>query len=287
MLEVFRWLARLPLAVLQWAAGLLGWFAWWLSPVLRRRTRANLRLAQAATAGDELPIVASDRLARAATVHSARMIGELPWIWFRPLAEVAGKVTCVDLPVMEAAEGQGRGVIFITPHIGSFDAAARWYAQRLCITVLFKPPKQPLLQPVIRAARSGERMSAAPASVAGLRMCVRALRSGSAVAILPDQVPTAGDGRWVDYFGRPAYTMTLPQRLAEMTGAAIVLVHCERLGHGEGWRLRAQRLVEVPTPEVLNAAMQRLVAQCPEQYLWSYNRYKRPAGVAEHGAPQR
>lgn len=293
MLALFRLISRLPLGAVQTLAGWLGWLGYLCSPSLRGRIRKNLDRAEAAggvnqadarISSDRTPaserIVASERLARQSVVHSAKMIGESPWLWFRPLAQVAAKVHCVNEQVLDEAEALGKGVLFITPHIGNFDAAARWYAYRRGVTVLFKPPKQALLQLAMKAARSGERMQAAPTSVAGLRMCLRALRSGSGVAILPDQVPTEGDGRWVPFFGEPAYTMTLPQRLVEMSGAAVVLVLCERLGNGQGWRLHVERMLEPPTPEATNRTMERMIARLPAQYLWSYNRYKRPAHVS-------
>ena len=73
--------------------------------------------------------------------------------------------------------------------------------------------------------------------------------------------------------------MTLPGRLAQSSGAAVVLVACERLPWGRGWRLHAVSMDEGPEPDALNRALERLILRWPEQYLWGYNRYKRPAGA--------
>ncbi len=102
---------------------------------------------------------------------------------------------------------------------------------------------------------------------------------------MPDQVPGEGDGEWAEFFGRPAYTMTLLGRLQKATGAAIVFCHAERLAHGAGFRLHFDFLDE-PLPEDrreaarrVNAKVEKLVRACPAQYLWGYNRYKHPAGA--------
>jgi KDO2-lipid IV(A) lauroyltransferase len=112
---------------------------------------------------------------------------------------------------------------------------------------------------------------------------LRALKAGEAVGILPDQTPGRGEGEWAEFFGRPAYTMTLVQRLAEATGAPIVLVWGERLPRGAGYRGHAEamppRLPGESAARHLNRALEGLIRRCPEQYLWSYNRYKRPPGV--------
>ena len=68
--------------------------------------------------------------------------------------------------------------------------------------------------------------------------------------------------------------------IAQQTRCAVVLAACERLGIGQGWRLHLERMHEPPTPQALNEAMQRMILRWPTQYLWGYNRYKRPQGPA-------
>ena len=100
--------------------------------------------------------------------------------------------------------------------------------------------------------------------------------------MLPDQVPSEGDGVWANFFGRPAYTMTLPIRLAQSTGAAMIWVLAVRTQ--EGWQLRltpwsvADDLGTEAAAQALNQAIESQIAQAPEQYLWAYNRYKIPKG---------
>jgi KDO2-lipid IV(A) lauroyltransferase len=118
-----------------------------------------------------------------------------------------------------------------------------------------------------------------------VRQRIRALRRGEAVGLLPDQVPPEGMGVWVPFFDKPAYTMTLAARLVQQTGAVPLLIWGERLPRGAGYTVRVSALGETlpaddPTQAesaaVINRAMERLIRQCPQQYLWGYNRYKTP-----------
>ena len=120
--------------------------------------------------------------------------------------------------------------------------------------------------------------------MSGVMKLLKALRNGQWVGILPDQVPSRGEGEWVEFFGHPAYTMTLAPRLQKTTGAVVVLAFCERLPRGQGYRIHLERLPpsmpgESPARHV-NRALEALIRRCPEQYLWYYNRYKVPRGVA-------
>ena len=70
----------------------------------------------------------------------------------------------------------------------------------------------------MREGRSRGRVRLAPADLSGVRELMSALKRGEAAGFLPDQVPGEGEGEWAEFFGRPAYTMTLAAKLAERDG---------------------------------------------------------------------
>lgn len=265
-LTTLRCLGRLPLPILRGLGAWLGWITYVASAGYRRKLRGNLQRAG----------LDSRAMRWRAAGEAGRTIGELPFVWSRSLQAVAGLVRCDDRQVLVEAESAGRGVLFVTPHLGSFDVAARWYATRAPITVLFRPPRKQWLRPLVAFARNRDAMRAVPPTVGGLRAMLRALHAHQAVGLLPDQVPGIGDGRWVPFFGEPAYTMTLPERLVLQTGARVVLAVCERVSRPAGWRLHLEPVDGAPSAESLNARMEQCILRHPTQYLWGYNRYRRP-----------
>ncbi|HEX7953132.1 MAG TPA: lysophospholipid acyltransferase family protein [Burkholderiales bacterium] len=280
LIGLLRQLAKLPLSWIHALGGALGWVVYFASPDYAARLRANL--LQSGLWTDESDY---QRILRRNIAESGKAGTELIAVWFRPVAPAVNLVVSVDsLGVVETAERRGRGVIYLTPHLGCFDVAALWAAQRRPITVLYRPPKMAFLQPLIEAGRGRDRVQLAPANLGGVRLLLKALRRGDAVGILPDQVPAEGEGVWVDFFGRPAYTMTLAGKLAQATGATILMTAAVRLAHGAGYVLHFAEFTGNPAGEegvrALNAAIERTVALEPSQYLWSYNRYKVPGGVA-------
>lgn len=262
---LLRLAGRLPLGLLRGLGAALGLVALVVSPSYRRKLRANLQQAGYRHL--------SVRLAAAA--EAGRTLGELAWVWSRPVAAVAARVSCDALYLIEQAEQRGRGIVFVTPHLGAFDVTARFYAARAPIVVMFKPPRQPWLRPLVELSRSAESLRAVPAAGAGVRAMLRALRAGGAVGLLPDQVPALGEGVWAPFFNALAYSMTLPQGLVKATGAAVVLAAGIRVRGG--WRLHLEAFEGVPDPAALNARMESLIRRWPTQYLWGYNRYRQPA----------
>ena len=278
MAFLFKLLSRFPLWLLQGIGAALGWLTYALSPTYRRRFRENT-----AQAGYQFGQV------RAAIGHAGRMALELPRIWLGTLPPTGWD----GVEHIEAAMARGKGVIFLTPHLGCFECTAQSFAERFApqfgaLMVMFRPSRQPSLAELVLHSRKRAGLEVAPTTTTGVRMMIRALRAGRAVGVLPDQVPPEGMGVWAPFFGRSAYTMTLATRLAQQTGAVVLLAWGERLAGWRGYTVHVSPL-EVSldgdlTEGVIrvNEAMERLIRQCPQQYLWGYGRYKQPRAIAGH-----
>jgi KDO2-lipid IV(A) lauroyltransferase len=207
-------------------------------------------------------------------------------VWFGDLEEVEGLVECHTWQVVEEAQRAGRGIIFLTPHLGCFEVSAIYTAQRVSLTSLYRPPRKRWLEPLMLTGRNRGRARVSPANLRGVRTLYKALQRGEAVGLLPDQAPRLGEGSWADFFGRPAYTMTLVRRLQRQTGAAVIFAVAERLPRGKGYLLHFERYEGRELDErELNRAVEKLIRRCPTQYLWSYNRYKIPAGAEQPATP--
>jgi KDO2-lipid IV(A) lauroyltransferase len=277
MSALFRFFSHWPLWALHGAGAVLGWLAFGLSPNYRRHLLAHARLAGVSRAD-----------ALASVGHAGRMVAELPRLWLG--APVPARM--VGAEHIQAAQAQGRGLLFLTPHMGCFEISARAYAEQVGaplgkpMTVLFRPPRQPWLRALVQASRQRPGLETAPTTLAGVKQLVKALRSGGAVGLLPDQVPPTGQGVWAPFFGRPAYTMTLSGRLAQTQRTTVLLAWGERLSWGRGFVVHVQPLA-TPLPDepqaaalAINQAMEGLVQSCPAQYLWGYHRYKSPREMA-------
>ncbi|HEY9280963.1 MAG TPA: lysophospholipid acyltransferase family protein [Eoetvoesiella sp.] len=274
LLVLFRLLAYIPLPVLHGIGRVAGRAAYAFPGKYRQRIQSNARQAG-------YPDTA---FARQAASEAGAMVMELPKVWLRT-QECLQKVVTDDNSVVEAALAEGRGILYLTPHLGCFEIAGRYLTRHGPITVMYRPPRKAILAPVMESARNTSGLRAVPATLQGVREFVRALKRGEAVGMLPDQAPGQGDGVWAPFFGKPAYTMTLAGKLATQTGVAVILTASERLPQGKGWRIHYLRLPE-PLPNgalaqatLINQSMESLIRRFPAQYLWSYKRYKTPAGA--------
>jgi len=281
---LLRRLAGWPLALLHRAGDVVGWLAYLLSPSYRGRFVAN-----AAQAGFDR------RTVRPAIRAAGRLVLEAPLLWMRaPDASILARVQWSGAERIDAAHARGKGIVFLTPHLGCFEVTAQAYAERYGsdygpITVLYRPARKRWLRPLVAQSRNRPHLVAAPATLAGVRQMIRALRRGEAVGLLPDQVPPDGLGVWAPFFGKPAYTMTLAARLVQQTGALPLVAWGERLEAGRGWIVHVdafgEALPDDPAAQAesaaaVNRAMEALIRRRPQQYLWGYHRYKAPSARA-------
>ena len=288
MSRLFSLLSRWPLGVIHPLGGLMGWLAYALSPTYRRRLIAHTR-----------QVGLSRRQRWQAVGHAGKMVAEVPRLWGRPHDErLDSRVQWRHPEAVEQALAEGKGLLILTPHVGCFEMVAQGYAERFGadkpMTALYRPSKQAWLAELMVNARNRPGMVASPATLAGVRQMLRALKKGETVGLLPDQVPPEGMGAWAPFFGRPAYTMTMAAKLVAQTGAAVVMLRGERLNWRQRRRLGTDYVLhaERVAPEVeallssaddpaqssaaINRLMEHMIMQSPEQYLWGYNRYKGP-----------
>ena len=278
---LFRLVAALPLRTVHAIGGVLGHVVYWLSPTYRRRLDENLVRAGYADAETR----------REAIAGAGRQGLETAWIWKRPRADLVARATVADKEFLDSALADGRPVMFLPPHLGCFEVTAQFYAavrpeaKTRPMTVLYRIPRKSILRSVVETGRAADGLRLAPAEMRGVRMLMKAMKNREVVGILPDQVPSRGEGEWAPFFGRWAYTMTLPARLARQFDAIVLFVYGERLPRGEGYRIHLRRLEEPLTGDpahdaaAMNRGLEALIRQCPTQYLWGYNRYKVPAGA--------
>jgi KDO2-lipid IV(A) lauroyltransferase len=272
MTTLFKLLSYCPLWLLHGLGWVLGWMTFVLSGTYRRRFVANARQAQVGW-----------RQWLGAVGESGKLVAELPRLWFGAPVPVHWQG---DTHISEALQ-LGKGVVFLTPHLGCFEIAPQAYAQRFgksgkAVTVLFRPPRKAWLAKLVSSARQRPGLHTAPTTLAGVKQLIKALKQTDAVGLLPDQVPPQGMGVVVPFFGRDAYTMTLSARLVQQTGATVLLAWGERLSWGRGFCVHVQPMPgELPADPsaaaaAINCAMESLVMACPSQYLWGYARYKLP-----------
>jgi KDO2-lipid IV(A) lauroyltransferase len=198
-------------------------------------------------------------------------------IWTSKEKRILGWIKEVKgLDAIEKAQKNKKGIIFLTPHLGCYEITSIYYGSKFPLTVLYRPPRQKWLINLIKKGRQKGFQTLAPTDKSGVKQILGALKKNEAIGILPDQAANKGEGEWVDFFGRPAYTMVLVSKLVKKTGANVIMTFGERLGNGKGFKIHFETIDPdaVSTPSKLNKLLEREIRKAPTQYLWNYDKHK-------------
>ena len=198
-------------------------------------------------------------------------------IWTSKEKRILGWIKEVKgLDAIEKAQKNKKGIIFLTPHLGCYEITSIYYGSKFPLTVLYRPPRQKWLINLIKKGRQKGFQTLAPTDKSGVKKILNALKKNEAIGILPDQAANKGEGEWVDFFGRPAYTMVLVSKLVKKTGANVIMTFGERLGNGKGFKIHFETIDPdaVSTPSKLNKLLEREIRKAPTQYLWNYDKHK-------------
>jgi len=272
--------AGMPYWLAEHGAGL--WMRF--SPVKRHTTERNLERCF-----PEMEPAERDALVLASFRHYLCAVLEAGHNWYWSLDRLQARCDeFVNEDLFRDALSSGRGLVVLAPHFGAWEYLGMYLQKYPGIAILYKPPSHPGLEKALLSKRRRGGAHLIPATPTGLRQLYGHIRAGGGAGILPDQQPSAGQGRFAPLYGNPALTAVLVPRLVQRTGCIVLASVCERLPGGR-YRVHVLPVDEaihsedmVASLTAMNRAIEKCIAIDPAQYLWSYRRFKtQPEGVED------
>ena len=201
--------------------------------------------------------------------------------WFAPRWRVERFITMHDQHLLDEALASGKKVILLAPHFISLDmGGARLSVIRdRKFVSMYRKSRDPLLEYLFQ--RRGRFGGVVVERMASLRLIIRAIREGRIFYYLPDQDMGERASVFVPFFGIPTATVTVLSRIAETTNAVVIPCLTRILPHGRGYEVRLHPPFEnFPTADpvadarYMNEQIEQWVREMPDQYMWSYRRFK-------------
>lgn len=292
---LLRFFGAWPLPLLHGFAVLLGWLSW---VIPNRRKRVALRNVERCF--PEKPAAEQRQVARQSVTEELKLFIETPRLWFCSKATMRRYLKQeTNIELLDKAFARGKGVILLTLHQGQFEQPAMCMSERYMFTGLYKSQGEKGGAAAIDEAslrgrtRFGGKMIAVQRGVK--QQVLPLLAANEGVYFVADQDPPIGSGVFAPFFGHPAHTPMLVHSLAKVSDASILVFYGERLPWGRGYKshyLEAPPEIRDPDPvkaaTALNAIFEHCVRQCPHQYWWTYQRFRRqPEGAPDFYAGTR
>ena len=268
----------LPLSLAQYIGFILGHLLWYFPTETKNTILINMNLCW-----PHLSEPQRIKLAKQSFIESAMAFMEMPALWLQPFPRNRSQIKeVIGEDILDAALASDRGLILVIPHLGNWELCNHFMSTKSEVTAMYQPAKIPEVDKIIYNSRSKSRTSLAPTNVSGVRNLLKLLKNGGCTAILPDQEPEPSGGLFSPFFGQNALSTSLVSKLIKQTKSIPLMLVAERLGPGKGFRIRVEECHEgiesrdlQTSVDALNKSTEKLICHFPEQYQWSYKRFKR------------
>lgn len=269
----FRLLCLLPWRTQMAIGRVAGRFAFRVLRLRRHIVEVNLRLCFPEKSEAE-------RFTLALAHYEAVGMGifETANAWWSPDSKLP-KFTIEGRENLDAARADGRGVLLLTAHFTTLEICGRHFCETIQMGGLYREPDNRVIAQEMYRNRVVKLKPAIPMD--DLRGLLRSLREGATIWYAPDQGKKGKFAAVLPFFGVPALTNTATNRIAKMSGAAVVPYFAYRKPDGSYHLEILPQLEDFPTDDVnedsirINQLMEDFIRRVPEQYFWIHRRFKR------------
>ena len=263
----------LPLKINHYLGAFIGQLLSLINSDAKKVTKQNIAICFSELSKNE-----QRSLVKKSLIETGKNLTESSLIWNQSFSENAKHVRNIyGKNYLDTDET----TILLVPHLGCWEITGRVIANTRAITFLFKPLKSQQQNQYLFERRNQGNLTMASADQSGVLKLQRALKQGELVGMLPDQDPGQEGGIVAPFFNSPVNTMTLLVRLAKKHNAQIVMCWANRLKKGRGFDLNFEPLDLISSSDnlldqvtLMNGAIEDLIRRFPDQYMWSYRRFK-------------
>ena len=265
--------SHLPLKLNHYLGAFIGQLLYLLNTDSKKVTRQNIAICFSELSKNE-----QRSLIKKSLIETGKNLTESSLIWNQSFSENAKHIRNIH---GENYLDTDENTILLVPHLGCWEITGRVIANTRAITFLFKPLKKQQQNQYLFERRNQGNLTMASADQSGVLKLQRALKQGELVGMLPDQDPGQEGGIIAPFFNNPVNTMTLLVRLAKKHNARVVMCWANRLKKGRGFDLNFEPLDLTSSSDdlleqvtLMNRAIEDLIRRFPDQYMWSYRRFK-------------
>ncbi len=274
---LLKFMAYLPLWILRLLGSLVGYIAFGLPKKSSKRIRDNLLATKLATPENVNEI----------TLKTARELGKtlietVSIAWYRSKKHNASLIKeTIGFEYMESVLNSDRPIVFLTPHLSSFEVAAKATASltKRMFTILYKPSKEVWFNKMMIEGRTEDNITLVPTNRLGVLTLAKNIRARGVVCILPDSIASSGDGVWIEFFGKKMFAPTLAAKMVLTPDAATFIVSIKRIRGGFSMNYIPFKPVDDDITNVVRGiykVIEDAILEAPEQYYWSYDRFRVP-----------
>ena len=182
--------------------------------------------------------------------------------------------------ILEILKKESKPVIFVSGHFNNFELMAMHIEKSgIDLAAIYRPLNNKFLNPIMERIRKKYICKKQiKKGISGTKQLLKEFKKGSSIALMIDQ--RVSEGIMCNFFGRKAYTTTIPAQFIKKFNAAVVPIYIERLAD-DNFKLKILDSIKFSSDDSidkitleLNSILEKMILTNPEQWIWTHNRWK-------------
>jgi KDO2-lipid IV(A) lauroyltransferase len=271
--------SRMPLRSIFQLGAVLGTLYLFFGSGRRRIARRNIELCFSDLSSEE-----QSKLLRENFKESGIGLLESLIPWLNPDRDLKKHFEIIGLDHLKSALSKNKGVILIGAHFTSIDICCQPLSELESVAVIYRKNKNPVWENLQTQGRLN--FFDHVIDRGDMRKTLKHLRSGKIIWYAPDQDYGIKHSVFAPFFGVQAATITATERIASSNSSPVLFFSVKRDNKRCKWSLLFEKEIKnfpaessFESARILNNALEKIIRECPEQYLWMHRRFKtRPPG---------
>ena len=189
-------------------------------------------------------------------------------------------IEVIGQEILEKIKLDKEPVIFVSGHFNNFELMAMYLEKSgIDLAAIYRPLNNRFLNPLMEKIRNKYICKKQiKKGISGTKEVLKCFKKGTSIALMIDQ--RVSEGINCDFFGKKAFTTTIPAQFVKKFNCKVVPIYIQRI-EADNFRLEILRPIEFSRDETiesitfnLNKVLENLIKKNPEQWIWSHNRWK-------------
>jgi KDO2-lipid IV(A) lauroyltransferase len=199
---------------------------------------------------------------------------------FRNSSIFSNKIKVENQNILDEIKTSGEQVIFVSGHFDNFELMAMHIEKTgIKLAAVYRPLNNKFLNPKMESIRRKFICKKQiKKGISGTRLLLKEFRSKTSIAIMIDQ--RVSEGLSCNFFGKKAFTTTIPAQFAKKFNTRIVPIYIERV-LGNNFNIKVFDPIEFKKnyniQDItlhLNQILEKMILKNPDQWIWTHNRWK-------------
>ena len=181
---------------------------------------------------------------------------------------------------LEEIKSKNKKVVFVSGHFNNFELMAMQLENfGIDLAAVYRPLNNIFLNFIMEKIRTKNICkNQIKKGRAGSRRLLEFFKKDYSIALMIDQ--RVSESEKINFFGRPAYTTTIPAQLVKKYNCEVVPVYISRK-NGIYFDMQIYKPIEfgktdsiIDISEQLNKVLEKMILKDPSQWIWSHDRWK-------------